>query len=66
MKTDDELYDGLEPEYKQMQRDLAAHKIKKARAKINRLCKADINERDVLSICNCREAIEFWESSYKW
>ena len=49
-----------------MQTELAKHKIGKARAKIKRLCSAEITQRDITSIVDCRDAIDFWENSYKW
>lgn len=66
MKTDEELYDGIDDKYKAMQKELAKHKIGKARAKIKRLCSAEITQRDITLIVDCRDAIDFWENSYKW
>lgn len=66
MKTDDELFGGIDPKYKKMQVELATHKIERADALIKFLCKVPPSERDIILICETREAKAFWEKSFKW
>jgi hypothetical protein len=66
MKTDDELFGGIDPEYKEMQIKLAHHKIERADALIKFLCKEKPADRDIILICQAREAKEFWKESLKW